>query len=122
MKLDKKHVLISEMLLQTSEEPCTAKFTQTNMTGEMIQKLETEYNTYRIRNRYKDPTYEWDTYKDDDKRTKFYLGLPNFAILTLIFDFVSDYLNQFRRSLTKQQQLLVCLVKLRMNLKFIVRL
>ena len=88
------------------------------MTGGMLTELERDSRKLRMANLYKDPTYEWDSYEKDDERVKFYTGLPNFAVLSLVFSIVADYLNPLRLVATKQQQLLIVLVKLRMNYLF----
>ncbi|XP_055492695.1 uncharacterized protein LOC129697960 [Leucoraja erinacea] len=49
----------------------------------------------------------------DDKKVRFYTGLPTFAVLMLIYDYVKDKLTK-RRSLTHFQQLLIVLMKLRL--------
>jgi len=54
-----------------------------------------------------------ESFADDDNKTRFYTGLPTFAILMLVFNFVKDKL-PYRSSLTNFQQLLVVLMKLRL--------
>ena len=53
-----------------------------------------------------------------DERVKFYTGLPSYAILMVIFNFVSAHVRESCRpnSLTNFQQFLMVLMKLRLNL------
>ena len=55
--------------------------------------------------------------KDDSIKVKFYTGLPSFNILMTVFSYISTHvINGPRSSLTKFQQFLMVLVKLRLNL------
>ena len=53
----------------------------------------------------------------DDAKVKFYTGLPNFMTLMTVFNFISPFLNvTARSSLTKFQQFVMTLMRLRLNL------
>ena len=55
--------------------------------------------------------------KDDNIKVKFYTGLPSFNLLMTVFSYISAHvINGPRSSLTKFQQFLMVLVKLRLNL------
>ncbi len=47
---------------------------------------------------------------------KFYTGLPSYAVLMIIFDFVAPYIPSTRSVLPKFQQFLMVLMKLRLNI------
>ncbi|XP_071953199.1 uncharacterized protein [Antedon mediterranea] len=56
------------------------------------------------------------TFKNNNERTHFYTGLPSFAVLMLVFELVkSRFLS--RTSVSRFQQLLIVLFKLRLNLR-----
>ncbi|XP_026293106.1 uncharacterized protein LOC113217424 [Frankliniella occidentalis] len=58
-------------------------------------------------------------FKGNDDAVLFYTGLPSYKILLLIFNFVCDYISVTNRSsLTKFQQFLLTMMKLRLNLYF----
>ena len=54
-----------------------------------------------------------DSFGGEDKKTKFYTGLPTFAILMVVFNCVKGKLPK-RHLLTQFQQLLIVLLKLRL--------
>ena len=56
-------------------------------------------------------------FKDNDENVKHYTGLPSFAILVALFNFLEVYIpHTLLNSLTKFQQLALTLMKLRLNL------
>ena len=59
-----------------------------------------------------------ETLNGDDQQVKFYTGLPLFATLVAVFNFVSAHISSAytSRSLPLFQQLLLVLLKLRLNL------
>ena len=54
-----------------------------------------------------------DYFKESDDKTRFYTGLPDFHLLTRTFEFVSPYVT--RRTKTLAQELVMVLIKLRLN-------
>ena len=54
-----------------------------------------------------------DYFKESDDKTRFYTGLPDFHLLTRAFEFVSPYVT--RRTKTLAQELVMVLIKLRLN-------
>ncbi len=54
-----------------------------------------------------------ESFANDDSKTKFYTGLPSFAILMLVFNYVKSKLPK-RHSITPFQQVLIILMKLRL--------
>lgn len=59
--------------------------------------------------------YDEQSFIDNNEKVRFYTGLSNWDILHLIFKFVEPNLKQ-RSNLTPFQQLLLCLMRLRLNL------
>ena len=55
--------------------------------------------------------------KDDDEKVLFYTGLPNFATLLLVLEFVTSKLPASRGTLSSFQELFLVLMKLRLNLE-----
>ena len=62
-----------------------------------------------------DPIYKWETYQTDNKKVEFYTGLPNFGVLNAVHELIKNYVSGPRSKLTSHQQLLVTLIRLRMN-------
>ena len=63
--------------------------------------------------------YGCDLIKDNDTATKFYTGLPSWDMYMLIFNFVAPYIPRITKSrskLTLQDELLMVLMRLRLNL------
>jgi len=97
--------------------------TQTDLTGEMLDKyfassIKTNEELYSLRDKL-NHVQETDesNLKDSDERVKYYTGLPNFLVLSAVFDLIAPYLNQTHRSLlSKFQQMMLVLMRLRLNL------
>ena len=58
---------------------------------------------------------ESDAFKNNNDKVKFFTGLPHFAVLMVIFNFVSPLLKQ-NGNLTKFQQVILTLMRLRLNI------
>lgn len=61
-------------------------------------------------------TLSFKNIQDDDRKTKFYTGFPNFNTLNAVFKETSPKVNRKRTKLPKEDELLLTLVKLRRNL------
>ena len=59
------------------------------------------------------PSQTW--FKENDERVRFYTGLPTMAVLIAVLDLIRPGLPE-RKSLDKFQQLLITLMRLRLNL------
>ena len=62
--------------------------------------------------------YDLQCYEDDESKVPFYTGLPTLAVLKLVLDFVGPHMSDMTVTLTKEQEFLLCLVKLKMNYQF----
>ena len=98
--------------------------TQTDLSMNDIAKLEKAHQDVTVeicslKKKVCQFTISEQTFQDDDKRTKFYTGLPTFTFLLAIFDVISDDLVETSSSaLTKFQQFILTLMHLRLNLPF----
>ena len=55
---------------------------------------------------------------NSDEKVRFYTGLPSFEILMVVFDHVSPYVTRKTQSLDRFQELVMVLMKLRLNVLF----
>jgi len=54
----------------------------------------------------------------DDKKGKFYTGLPSYTVLLVIFNLISPHVtNHQHHTITKFQQIMMVLIKLRLDLR-----
>ena len=101
----------------------TGTATQTDLSAEMVGQMSGELNRLTQENRALRSSLQAglmneETFAGDDKRVHFYTGLPSFAALMLLFSVVSDHINYTAlSSLTKFQQLVLILMKLRLNVR-----
>nr|XP_033940136.1 DNA repair protein RAD52 homolog isoform X1 [Pseudochaenichthys georgianus]XP_033940137.1 DNA repair protein RAD52 homolog isoform X1 [Pseudochaenichthys georgianus] len=102
-------------------EPETGTATQTDLTGEMIDKMSFEINNVTTENvnlkeKLVKSTISESTFKGDDDRVRFYTGLPTFAILMMVYNLVELHISvNAKSSLSKFQQFILTLMKLRLN-------
>ncbi|XP_072047344.1 uncharacterized protein [Amphiura filiformis] len=97
--------------------------TQTDLTGDFLDKMyansvDINEELYSIRDKL-NHVHETDEacMKDSDERVKYYTGLPNFLVLSAVFDLIAPYLKKTHRSLlTKFQQMMLVLMRIRLNL------
>ena len=70
-----------------------------------------------LKEKLKQGSLDEDAFHDDDDKVSFYTGLPTWYMLATLLSFVSEHLQQSSRcALTPFQQLLLTLMKLRLNL------
>lgn len=63
---------------------------------------------------------DFNFFKGNNKKSKFYTGLPTWSLLNNFFEMVKEFLpNHFNSKLTRFQMLALTLMKLRLNLSFI---
>ncbi|XP_002731860.1 uncharacterized protein LOC100372863, partial [Saccoglossus kowalevskii] len=105
-----------------SKEGFSSVGIQTDLTVAVIEAMEAEINCLRDeKNKLKAKNDQMDLnqefFKGDDYRVKFYTGLPNFLVLMHVFSFVEPYISAGNKSsLTKFQQLILTLLRCRLNL------
>ena len=83
--------------------------TQTDLTMEEIDEL------INMKENTKQQSLSESWFKADDDRVRFYTGLPVMAVLMAVFNLISPGLPE-RKSLTKFQQLVITLMRLRLNI------
>ncbi|KAK3087769.1 hypothetical protein FSP39_010421 [Pinctada imbricata] len=95
-----------------------SKEVQTELTRDHIQQLEDDNKAKLFTSSV--PTkgiYSFSYYENDPERVSFYTGLPNIAVLRLVFHFIMFFMSD-NKSLSKEQEFLLCLVKLRLDYLF----
>ena len=93
---------------------------QTELTADAISQLESD-NQSRIadtEDNSSDDIYSFKCYEENSEKVNFYTGLPNVGVLKLVFSLVEEQISDSSKSLSKENELLLCLVKLRMNYLF----
>ena len=98
--------------------------TQTDMTSGYIGQLEKEVNNlmqenFKLKSEIKNSQMSEETFADSD-RVQGYTALPNLCIFLTVLDIISPVIHGSRCYLTKFQQLMLCLMRLRFNLSLIV--
>ena len=98
--------------------------TQTDMTSGYIGQLEKEVNNlmqenFKLKSEIKNSQMSEETFADSD-RVQGYTALPNLCIFLMVLDIISPVIHGSRCYLTKFQQLMLCLMRLRFNLSLIV--
>lgn len=94
---------------------------QTDLTMEHIDQMSDVINTQTVeiinlKEKLNSIVITEDSFKDS-KKTKFYTGLENFQILMILFNLIAPDLNETSQSsLTKFQQFILTLQRLRLNL------
>ncbi|XP_072142343.1 uncharacterized protein [Dermacentor andersoni] len=95
--------------------------TQTEVTKEYIDSLESDNRDLglelsRLKKQVSCLKMTQSSLQEDDKRVKFYTGLPSYAMLIAIFNIVEGSVSHGgRNSLTKFQEFLVTLIRLRLG-------
>lgn len=109
--------------VETSAAMETGVTTQTDLTGAVIcslqQTVEQHYtDVYMSRKQTNvavEHAFDYNTFANDDSKVLYYTGVPNFKLLTVIFDFVRAHV-KVGKLLSQFQELLIVLTKLRLNL------
>ena len=95
--------------------------TMTVLSMDYISKLEEENHQLRkenssLKDEVSKQEFDEHSFRDNETKVKFYTGLPSFATLMIILEFVSPYVTSSRCALSEFQQFLMVLMKLRLNL------
>ena len=63
--------------------------------------------------------FDLESFRNNDEKTRYYTGMPEFSILEALFKEVEPYITLNHKSnLTKSQMLILCLMKLRLGIHF----
>ena len=86
----------------------------------MFKKLDiASIEIKRIQKKLDDLQFTYESFIENDAKTKFFTGLPSYKLLFKVHDRVGPYLSTTVRSaLSTFQQLIVTLMKLRFNHSF----
>ncbi|KAL3854700.1 hypothetical protein ACJMK2_013958 [Sinanodonta woodiana] len=94
---------------------------QTDLTAEAIKQLEDD-NKSRVIEAKENEQFDFKglynllSYAENSEKVAFYTGLPNYGVLKLVFNLIQGHMsNNSNKSLSKENEFLLCLVKLRMN-------
>ena len=106
-----------ELKVETCDASC-----QTEMSSADISKLEFELrlrNTeiHELRDKVLQTSLSEESFQNNDEKVLFYTGLPNFALMMTLLHFLESFVTTTARtSLTKFQQFLLTMMRLRLNL------
>ena len=105
--------------VESSESEC-----QTDLTGQKILEMQQCINTMtcelnELKKKLLETDLTEDSFKDNDEKTTFYTGLPNFLVFIQVMKLCEAFvLSTTTNSLTKFQELLLVLMRLRLNMPF----
>ena len=95
------------------------QISQTDLTLGAISALETIHKEHLNQEKKEvNSIYSRETFVKNPNKVSFYTGLPSLEVLDLVFDLVCEQMVNNRKSFTKMQEFLICLIKLRMNYLF----
>ena len=107
-------------IIQPSDENCQS--VQTDLTLEGLEQIEKDNQSRMLeaneRAAVENRIYHFQTYVEDPDKVSFYTGLPNLGVLKLVFDMVESQMSSSSKTLTKEEEFFICLIKLRMNYLF----
>lgn len=106
---------------KSTERSKTEKCMQTDLTSEMILGLEEDLKTRLCSTKpvvSRKELYLIRYYDDNPDMVSFYTGIPTLDLMKYLFQTVCDYISESSKVLTKEEQFLMCLIKLRMNYLF----
>ena len=96
---------------ETRSLECTSIAIQTDLSMQDIEELENLKQSQEAGNSVLSQSW----FEADEERVKFYTGLTAMSVLMAVFDLISPPLPE-RKSISKFQQLLITLMRLRLNL------
>ncbi|CAL9689341.1 unnamed protein product [Knipowitschia caucasica] len=105
-----------------AQDVCPGVACQTDLTGEDIVSMEQELNKlncehYELQSKALDTAISKESFEKSNDKTKFYTGLPNFLVLMQVFSLCEPYISASPlSSLDKFRQLILVLMRLRLNL------
>ena len=121
--------LTSNATTMTDPKSTCDAATMTDLSSYKLEELEKEHNLLRcecnslreectkLKETVKELELDEESFKNDDSKVRYYTGLPCFATLITIFNFVAPYISVTgRTTLPKFKEFLMILMKLRLNL------
>ncbi|XP_013382111.1 uncharacterized protein LOC106154716 [Lingula anatina] len=101
----------------------TSKEVQTELTVNDIENIENDNKARLADSNCKVPftrqdLYSFEGYEKDPDKVSFYTGLPNLGGLKRVFNFIEAQMSNGSKNLTKENQFMLCLIKLRMDYAF----
>ncbi|CAL4145287.1 unnamed protein product, partial [Meganyctiphanes norvegica] len=94
----------------------TAKEEKSTGVNLELQRLLTE--NLALRRQISQLQISEDMLKVDSKMVNYYTGLPNYAVLSAVYKLIEPYIDKARSNITKFQQMLIVLMKMRLDLHF----
>ena len=109
---------VPELIPDTSSS-ATGTPSQTEMTAADIRALITECENLRsenqeLKSKLKTSSLESDSFKDNDDKVRYFTGLPSFAVMLVIFNFICPHMS-LKSTLSAFQQFLLTCMRLRLN-------
>ena len=105
---------------QSSEKQC--KSIQTDLTLEKLQQIKNNNLCERLTTKEKasveNKIYNFQTYIDDPEKVAFYTGLNGLSAMRELFNIVESEMSCTSKTLTVEEEFLICLIKLKMNYLF----
>ena len=114
----------SESVLQLqTEDESHSKGIQTDLTIKEIQQLVDDNKSRLIEASENEKfnikgLYRFNYYENNKTNVGFYTGMPEFELLKLVFNFIEGHMNSNIKSLSRENEFLLCMLKLRMNYLF----
>ena len=96
---------------------------QADLTSENIRQLGEDLNALVVESSEKQEFlskdfYSFAYYENKTEKVRFYTGMPNIGVLKVTFDMVEAYIRNDAKTLSKENEYLMCLIKLRMKYLF----
>ncbi|KAL3865415.1 hypothetical protein ACJMK2_042806 [Sinanodonta woodiana] len=114
----------SESALQLpTEYESHSKGIQTDLTIKEIQQLVDDNKARLIKALENEKfnikgLYSFNYYENINKNVGFYTSMPEFELLKLVFNFIEGHMNSNIKSLSRENEFLLCMLKLRMDYLF----
>ena len=88
---------------------------QTELTGDILLGMEGQLQDMLTRiDNNKLTIYDFEFFKKNPEKVPFYTGLPSIEVLEIVFELVKPKMASNLKALSKEQEFLLCLVKLRL--------
>lgn len=107
---------------ESDDETDNNKSSQTDVTNSTLSAMETELNRLTAENitpkeKLAECVISEEIFKDDDEKVKLFTGLPSYAVLITLFNYIEPAVTHSHKSaLSKFQKVSLVLMRLRLNL------